>query len=125
MTKTHHVVIWTVTSVRNRRSGVSPVIPPRACVDDVGNLLVFARRATATAFADRLRRHGLDAIVHAVASTDVADLLAFTHGDRAADATDRVIIVEAQATDADDAAEWASELADRFVAKIAAAYEAR
>jgi hypothetical protein len=110
--KTHNLIIWTYGDGRE--------IPPRACVDDTGRLMAFATTEIASVFATRLRDYGMSTVVYPVSSRDVAELIAF-NADSIEDAqqiVDQVGVPEAQADDIADAAQWARELADRFMRKL-------
>jgi hypothetical protein len=112
MKKTHWLIIWTIGNGRE--------VPPRACVDDTGNLIAFATETHADAFAARLADYGLSAAIYPVSSRKVAELVAH-NAPTLADAQqiiDHVSVPEAQALDAEDAEQWARELADRFMRRL-------
>jgi hypothetical protein len=94
--------------------------PVQAAADDVGRVIVFAELEPAEVFAGRLRSYGLDAAAAPVDGTMVAQLLDHNgHHD-----PDAVTLFEASTTGPEDALTWAAELADRFIARLASAFDA-
>jgi hypothetical protein len=78
-----------------------------------GGIYAFAIKPMADGFADRLREHGIEAVVLPRTASQVADLLA--RYDLDPEAPD---LVEAQATGVLDAVGWTIELADWLPGRV-------